>query len=455
MKKTIPKITLTFLLILALLLSLGGCVAWPRSAGYAETQETTPHTVDGAEESVRHTETTPAGDRLDLLTSTDLVGEGYKYVSGSGVPSGGAQGDPPPFTFHCTAINVVARAVKEMPGIYESLPLYGQNTRPSAYRLFQMEIMDPLESGMEGMFYYLLPAKLEGDLTRYDALLLSMGQLEYRSVLKHEGKLTAFDYLFTDTWDTPELGDIIPFSDGVFDESLWQEKSWIYGYQFGKKDLDRGGEELLVSRGSTLEEALARRETRLREEIPGVSATLRIYETEDPAVREALDHLAPFQNGVFVPGSGHTYRRYINGCATNEWVTVDFETGAVTASDYRFTAEDMEGLPNIWQYIDELDLATIQPGHTDPTGKILGDHAAVGWYEKTATGIYAVVRISWRHYEKVEHTYAWLEYYDETFLILEGDGSRPVTREELIALIGKNPNMATVPYGEGMELPMA
>ena len=93
------------------------------------------------------------------------------------------------------AINVVAKAVKEYNGVYKSFNSNG-TSKLREYRLFKMEVLDPLQSDMEGEFYYLLPNSLSGDLTKYDALLLSMAQRTKNSVLECNGKLTAYEYIF-------------------------------------------------------------------------------------------------------------------------------------------------------------------------------------------------------------------------------------------------------------------
>ena len=314
--------------------------------------------------------------------------------------------------------------------------------------------MDPLESEMDGTFYYLLPEKLKGDLTQYDALLISMNQLPKNFVLRSADKLTAFDYLLCDPQDAPELGNIIAFTEDVFDESLWQDESWHFGYQFGKYCLDENDGDLLVSRGSTLEEALLRRQEQIEAGEWVNYGPVKHFDFRTEAAQQLLAYLKPFENGIFVPEYGMTnyrVRRYINGCPTNEWYSVEYEEEAVTSSECRFADEDFEKLPDISAYIASLDLAQITPQHTDVSGKELIYNHAVGWYEKTETGIYSIVRIAWRHYDQNDY---YVQYYDETFVLLDETGDHIISREDLLALIGENRNISEQVYGVGIQIPV-
>ena len=48
----------------------------------------------------------------------------------------------------------------------------------------------------------------------------------------------------------------------------------------------------------------------------------------------------------------------------------------------------------------------------------------------------------------------YTEYYDETFIILDGTGDHIISREELIELIGDNQNIFCEEYGVGIPMPM-
>ena len=401
--------------------------------------------------------------QISYLSADDKIGisktgKGFQYISGTANP-GASQPNaaPPRFEFQHGYIHVVAKAIEEV-GIYETLNAYG-STQTRSYRVFAMQVIDPLESGMEtglsGTFFYLLPAYyLQVDLTQYDALLISMTQLPKNFVLRGDDELIADNYIFADPQDCPELGNIIAFTDGVFDESLWQDISWRYGYR-GEYHLDRNDDSLLVSRGSTLEEALQRRQAQIEKLSKwNKPQTVKHYDFQTDTAKQVMDYVMPFKNGVFVPyGNSYTYgaRRYINGCPTNEWIQIDMENETITSSDYRFEDADFENLPDLAAYIESVDLSQIAPQHTDPSGKILIFNSAVGWYEKTENGVYSIVRIAWRYFEEDNYH---MEYYDETFILLDETGDHIISREALIELIGDNRNISYKEYGVGIELPM-
>ena len=390
-------------------------------------------------------------------TEAGITGQAFQHIAGKQPPNVGPQPavPVPRIQFEHGYIHVVAKAVEDH-SVYATLNEYG-NTRTDKYRLFRMKVIDPLQSGMAGEFYYILPEILQCDLTQYDALLISMRQLPKNFVLRKGNELTAFEYLFADPSREAELGNIIAFTDGVFDESLWQDENWGMGrdYRYAKVKLDRKDDDLLVHRGTTLREALRRRQAQidqLGDEAKPV--TVKHYDFQTEEAQQAMVYLKPFGNGVFVPknySSDYIARRYINGCPTNEWIRIDLENETVTASDYRFEDADFENLPDISSYIASLDLKQIMPQHTNPRGKLLIYNSAVGWYEKTETGVYSIVRIAWSYFDEDDY---YTVYYDETFILLDETGDHIISRGDLIDLIGKNPNIYHGEYGAAEPLPM-
>ena len=393
-------------------------------------------------------------------TDTSVSGLAFQYIQGTQAPDNRPQEElaVPILAFQHGQIHVVAKAVEEL-GVYETINEYG-STFTSKYRVFCMEVTNPLQSGMDGTFYYMLPADLSGDLTQYDQLLISMMQYPKNFVLHNGGKVTAFDYLFRDPRDTPELGNMIAFTDGVFDASLW-ETWWQdrldshYGYQHLKNQLNGSASLLQISEGSTLEEALQKRQQQIdRFDDWAKPKQVKHYEFQTEEAQQTMTWVKPFENGVFIPeriSPDYHIRRYINGCPTNEWYVIRYETEEVSASAYRFEDEDFEDLPDISAYIANLDLTKILPQHMDTDGKELGYNTAVGWYEKTENGVYSIVRIAWNYWDQD----GYVQYYDETFIILDETGDHIVSREDLIELIGDNPNIYTGEYGVGITMPLA
>lgn len=420
---------------------------------------------------------------LSVVRNTDagVYAEAIQYITGSQHHNeGSGLAAARRFCFDYRGINVVAKAAEDL-GIYQTLNEYG-STQTYSYRLFRMEVTDPLQSGIEGSFYYLLPENLKGDLTQYDALLISMRQLPKNFVLRRDNELTAFAYLFADPQDIPEWGNILAFNDGIFDEFFWLDNGWfsefsyqMYAYtKYEKPYGDAYGEDTiddhLVSIGSTLEEALQRRQMLLDEwerSEQAKPASVKHYAFQTETARQALNNRKPFENGIFFPernSKNYFLRRYINGCPTSEWISIDYDTETVTTSEHSFKKEDIEKLPNLSAYIANLDLTQIAPQHLDTSGKNLIYNSAVGWYEKTENGVYAIVRIAWQYQGNVawhhlggnrvwvyqrdlENMKNWGSFYDETFILLEENGDRVISREDLIELIGENPNISNEEYG--------
>lgn len=391
------------------------------------------------------------------MTNPNVHGQALQYVAGTAAPL--ASEAPPVFRFDLGGIQVVSKAVEEYPEEYHTLQEYG-GTQITTYRLFRMQVLDPLGSGLAGEFLYALPARLKGDLTQYDALLISMDQLPENYVLRCGDELVAFEILFADAIGIPELGNIVAFTDGAFDESLWQEESWAYGYQFVRHRLEQNDEYLVVFRDATLEEALQRREMLkdiMYDDYKDLEVKVNHFLTA--AAQEAMNYIKPFANGVFIPmGDHHNYisYRYINGCPTNEWISINYQDEAVTYSPQHFTNEDFENIPDLSQYIASLDLSQIAPPHTDPAGKKMTYNYAMGWYEKTDSGVYSIVKIAWKHFETWQDGVesGALEYYDEMFILIDGTGDHLISRGDLMELIGQNRNISSLPYGEGQIMPL-
>lgn len=392
----------------------------------------------------------------DCKTSNAVNGIAVKYGGGSVASS--THQSPPSFGFTMEYVAVVAKAVEELGAVYESLNSYG-SIYIYEYRVYKMEVVDSLESGLEGEFYYALPSYLKGDLTEYDSLLMAMSQLPKGHILKNieTNSLQAFDKLFTAP--APEMGNITAFTEGVFDESLWQDPSWLYGYQFAKQALDGvwENEAMFVKRGTSLEEALASFKAYKEEYFSSGWYTAPKYEPYDYKTEDAraqAEYMKPFENGVFNPVSFGTddvyYFRYIGGIPTNQWVCINTRTESVLESEYAFEDEDFSNLPDLAAYVAALKLEDIQPKHMDVEGKKEIYNYVTAWYEKTDSGVYSFVKVSW-HYASQDYRY---DYYDERFYIISEDGAEEISREALVAIVGDdNSNVSKYNYGAPYERP--
>ncbi len=341
--------------------------------------------------------------------------------------------------FHTSPV-VVARAVEVLPDVYQDMPEYGE-TQLVSWRIFRMEVVDSLDSGLSGSFWFGIPVEYDQDLTAWDTLLLSLQVRGYAYTLRNtaDGSLRELDCFFAD--GSPHHGDIVAFQEGVFDESLWSQGLWadpLYVPWSAYEELDREHNTLIVHRGSTLSEALAEIQAR-RSQADYVESTVAVPSPQALAAMESLGE------GYVGTGMQWGYReepdhvqftRYLGGCPTNEYALVNLETGEVIYSEVRFMAEDLEDLPDLSAYMDTLDLDSLELVPDADRGELLY-RAVYGWYEKTPQGVKAFVKVTWYH----DSTKA-IVVYDDLFLQVSLEGVRQRTRQEMTQLLGEgNPNL--------------
>ncbi len=379
----------------------------------------------------RTPDTTLSIPRLDPANSLNGLGfraEGQEPEAGGKVSVIAPQG-----YFHkCTV--VVVRAVEALPDVYEDMPAYapGQIRR---WRIFRLEIVDALDSGLTGDLLYAIPEAYYQDLTAWDTLLLSIAQnlLDYTLKNTTDGSLLTLESLYVD--GSPYHGEIVAFRNGVFDESLWSKGLWADPPYFpfsAYQELDREGNCLIVRRGSTLEEALAVIEARRAESdhrVPLVNLSVQAL-----AAAESMEEAFVGTGYKWDPAYQHRYlgyTRYIGGCPTNEYATIDPQTGEVCYSEVRFTPEDLEALPDLSAYMDTLDLSSLELPYDADRGALLY-RAVYGWYEKTETGVRAFVKVTWYH----ESSEA-LVVYDDLFLEVTLEGVQVRSRMEMRDILGQ------------------
>ena len=271
------------------------------------------------------------------VSPEQLNGNGLEFIVGSSVSiSGGESATPPRFEFS-SGIAVKAKVVKNHPDKYYKLDVSSEY-RPTAYRLIQMETIEVISGeNVPQYFLYLIPEYVYVDMSVYDSLLISMSQIGVENyVLKNatQNRMESFELLvFADYQDNPELGNIIAFTDGIFDESLWQNHSWLYGYQFAKLDLDNPEHSnLVVARGDSEGVVISAIKKQFDEWHPTgyQEPSVSTIDFTTQAAKDALEYVKPFANGVFsqtyLPYNGNgelIFRRYINGCQTEETIKID------------------------------------------------------------------------------------------------------------------------------------
>ena len=391
-------------------------------------------------------------------------GASLEIVVGSS-SSSGPSGAPPSFGFDANDIVVKAVAVNILPDISCKLDVSSEY-KPTQYRLVQMQTVEVLNGvGVPESFIYLLPEHYYADLTKYDSLFISMVQEGVDNyIMKNmtKNQLEAFQlYVFEDSVSCPVLGNIIAFTDGIFDESLWQTESWLYGYQFASFILDYGGiglEYLVVDRGCD-EEYTVRK---INDFIGNSDSPMSVYipDTSNPDIEKILEYVKPFENGVFSNTVDYwrnrlIFRRFISGCQTDEIIYIDIKTGEISYSDSRYTVEELTKIPDISAHIsilaDEYRNNIPTPPHTDTDGKKLYSLHLFGWYVKSDEKVYGVIKTVWKYRREDSWQY---DYYDDSYILFDcEDGTvRNISRDELTEIVGTN-NVYQGEYGIEIELP--
>ena len=325
---------------------------------------------------------------FDATVSPDkLNGNNSEFIVGSSLSISGGSPDsaPPNFQFN-RGITVKAKVVKNHPDQYYKLDVSSEYS-PTPYRLIQMETIEVIYGeNVPKYFLYLIQDYVYVDMSVYDSLLISMYQQGIENyVLKNitQNQMESFELpLFGDYQDHPELGNIIAFTDGIFDESLWQNENWLYGYQFARHMLDNPEDsDLVVARGDSESDVISKIKKQFSEYnyITTAPHCISALDFKTQAAKDVLEYVKPFVNGVFsqtyYANSRILFRRFINGCQTEETISIDLHTEEVTYSETRYTKDDMAKMVNISAHLSEKANEYAEklpiPPHTDPEGKTL------------------------------------------------------------------------------------
>ena len=398
---------------------------------------------------------------FDATVSPDkLQGNSFEFVVGSSVPpEGEIFGDTPAFEFS-GAIAVKAKVVKNYSDKYYKLEASLSET-PTAYRLVQMQTLEVINgANVPQEFIYLMPEQTYVDLSVYDSLLIAMTQVGVNNyVMQNEtqNRIECLDMIvFADHIDKPEFGRIIAFSDGIFDESLWQNENWLFGYQFSRYFLDNPDKShLVVARGDSESEVISAIKKEYSEwsgeEYPVPSVVVPDFKTEE--AKAAMEYVKPFVNGVFAqeyqyPNDTITFRRYINGCQTEETVKIDPVTEEVTYSSVRYTEEDMARIENIAAHLSEKAREYAEqlpnPPHLDTEGMELKCLNLCAWYAKVDGKLYGVIKTSWWYYrdEYNDHfdRYQPVRYYDDAYVLYDVSAgtATDISKDDLINIVGEH-----------------
>lgn len=345
-------------------------------------------------------------------------------------------------------LKLTVKAVEILPDTYRTV---GQQS--GGFRLVRMEFIHALNTEYSGQyFYYTMSEADTADLTKYDTLVLEQaqqyghsGHVIYNVTLEC---LTAIDL--------PLIGGgcVYAFTDDVFDPSLGNtgEKMKLHAENSSYSNYP-------ISETPTLSEF---EEYLCRGNVGRLSETIYVQiEPVNQDLADAQEYVRPFENGIFVPSINSTsqnyrndvllYRRYAGGYPTNEAVQISPE--GVTYFGAKFTEEDLKELPDLAKALETVtqnfDAGLITPGHIQNWEEMkFITHSIFGWYHKTDTGVYGVIRVSWCYHGYREDGDFDVFHDDQYFLVeLNSDTLRPIERNELAAMGGSDSHFMLGQYG--------
>lgn len=385
-----------------------------------------------------------------------LSGDAEALLSFGGAAEETGATSPPRYYFDVDAFVVRAELEEILPGTY------GKN------KIMKFRTLEAVNGkNIPEEFYYMISGSLEGDFFAYDTFIISMRQKGTEGYVIENTAESRYDVLelpLFSGFSRTELGDFIAFTDGKFDERLWQDKSWVYGYQFAEMMLDAGSTELVVYRGCTEEYTLGKIRSMIAsrgETSTDISAAGTDFTGAE--AKAALEYVKPFENGVFLQKliySQHgvksiKYTRYINNCETDEYIIINTEDETVSRSAQKYTEKDLEELENIALHIADMkerySAEPPAPPHTNESGKLLHTLKIQGRYAKKDGVVYGIIEIYWTYGKKGSSHYdKYIRYYDDKFILYGNDTHIPeeVSREEFAALADFDEPVRRYEYGK-------
>ena len=230
------------------------------------------------------------------------------------------------------------------------------------------------------------------------------------------------------------------FTDGVLDRGLWENRVWNYGLYY--LDLPETDPVSYFARPGETEQTIIERIKAKNATDGGAILTLNFTSQE---AKDAVAYVKPFENGVFsqeylITSNILRFRRFINGCQTEEIITINLRTEEVTYSEVRYTPEDIAGLTDLAEFVSrkaqEYQQEMPVPPHTDTTGKELRSLNLYAWYFKLDGKLYGVVKTTWIYKQDTDGWYVL--YYDDDHILFDMTEAtaQNISRENLIALAG-------------------
>lgn len=372
-----------------------------------------------------------------------------------------------PIRHYQTRLVISARVTEVLPDIY-SRPGYDSEE----YHILRLKVNEIISGvGQLDELCFLLSADLSTELTSYTDIVFVLWQVgceNYLMVNKTQGKMEAFDMVFTSPviYRSQAIGYIVPFTDGVLDTSIWGKEGWHEFYINANRLPDEPGNyvDFPAYRGCTLEETKAI----IREIVSEFASQIaevhyyrysQVHSLSDysfEAAQDAIAYTAPFENGTFIHSSYFEYdlptiwfTRLINGFPTEETIEINGTSETVLYSEEKYTDENLQRVPDIGALIEKLENKPPAPPHIDPDGKETVGMSISGWYRKAEGKVYGIVKAEWLF---ADRDIGYVK--DDLYYLAYPNGSyREVSREELRSIIGDDERIDDYEYGTSTDLP--
>lgn len=325
------------------------------------------------------------------------------------------------------------------------------------YMLLKMEIQEVLRGNdLPNEFYYLIPEGCFTDFSIYDCFIIEdVVQYGYDySVMYNTAKNCPekLDMILLGAYNLPLVqnggaSDIIAFdTNGNLDSRLYESTD---GFKVGTGWDNKETQDRITKEYGTLEDA---KNTILEYSWSGYDRNdffTHTYSDFSREAQQALEYVKNTENGLFIPQfknytkSSYVYkdesvlfRRYIDGSATNETITI--YPNKVEYTTAHFDSAELISLPYLFsaysKICDEYEAGNITPPHIEDFEKMKNtDNGIFSWYAKTDKGVVGIVKISW--------TYTYLNniYLDDKYYIIEPLSTicKPIDNHSLIEIFGE------------------
>ncbi len=418
-------------------LVVGGVLAMTNGTGNHECTEVSGGASVGTESTDKQN---PNGLPIEVIQ----VPDGVPLIYGSE----GSIGTTESADIEWFGFSVTMKAVEMLPDTYT---FYG-DWRQREFRLLRMELVSLLKGvRMVEDFYLMVPEEYVTDYTVYDILFgRDLLQRSYEKAVLYNVTQVCAEQVTLPIFSWRNASLMAFDEEGNFDISLWHStEMW--------KNVTARAE-------SRLEEGfnLAMAEESERNNPYWADSCVTLLSDLQDETADVADHVLNPENGLYAyyipthlyhydPTVQLTCRRYINGFATNEYVSIwgGYEHGGyvdgnrtenelVRYSKAKFTDEDLENLPDLSGAMQAVkkafDAGEITPPHIEGYETMKQESYGIfGWYAKTADGVVGIVRVTFCYSGR-----GWC--YDDAYYVVEyGDREcTPIERDDLLEKLGES-----------------